>query len=165
MATAAHASSADDADLSLAKLPSVRHIIIKPNTTQRLLVHVTDAAMTLELKGDQIIDAPVNVTFHIDGLAHALSAGAHLVRLPRLLSQHPRHAVRSVRRNLLRDALITLDGRHAGASYRDMANIAFGHARATAAWNSASRALKDHMVRALDKGLALVDGGYRQLLH
>jgi hypothetical protein len=163
-ATAARASNVDDADLNLAELPSVRHIIVEHHATQRLLVRVTNAAMTLELKGDFIIKAPVNLTFHIERLAHATLAGSYLVQLPRLLSLPPRHAVRSVRRTLLRSAIIALDGRRVGASYRDMANVAFGGVRTTAAWNSTSRALKDHMVRALDKGIDLVEGGYRQLL-
>ena len=131
---------------------------------QKLLVHATDLAVTLELRGDLITDAPINLTFHVHRLTHAKAAGSLLIKLSQVLGRTPRRIVRSVRHSLMRNALIALDGRHAGASYRDMAIVAFGSKRANAAWNSTSRAIKDHIIRAADKGDALVDGGYRRLI-
>jgi hypothetical protein len=65
---------------------------------------------------------------------------------------------------LLRDALIVLDGRAAGASYRDIASVIYGADRARAAWNSPSRSIKDRLHRAFNIGKAFRDGGYRALI-
>jgi hypothetical protein len=94
----------------------------------------------------------------------AAAAGSLLMQLPQVLVSPDRRCVKSVRGNLLRNALIALDGRRIGASYREMASAAFGHGRTASAWNSPSRAMKDQMIRALDKGSILVNDGYKRLL-
>jgi Uncharacterized conserved protein (DUF2285) len=160
--TAIRAGQNLTADLTLSGLTCLRHIVIECDNVHQLLVHATDAAITIDLRGDRIVDTPVNVVFHVEGLAQARKLGALLMHLPRVLNGPPRHVVTSVRRNLLRNALIALDGRRVGASYRDMAAVAFGDARAKAAWNSPSRAMKDQMIRAHDKGVELASGGYRR---
>lgn len=162
-ATAIRAASGTTADLNLSALACIRHIVVEYDNLQRLLIHVTDVAIAIELRGARIADMPVNVRFHVDGLAKVAVSGALLMQLPRVLSGPPRRAVRSVRRNLLCNALIALDGRRAGASYREMAAVAFGRDRAAAAWNSPSRAMKDQMIRAYEKGVELADGGYLRL--
>lgn len=162
-ATAIRARLSSTADLDLSALTCIRHIVVECGDVDRLLVHATGAAIAIDMRGDRIFDNPVNVTFHVDGIAKATVSGAVLMQLPRVLTGPPRHVVRSVRRNLLRNALIALDGKRAGASYREIASVAFGRARATAAWNSPSRAMKDHMIRAHDKGTHLAHGGYRRL--
>jgi hypothetical protein len=67
-------------------------------------------------------------------------------------------------RLLLRDALIALDGKCLGASYRDIAIIIYGLERVMAEWVGASRWMKDHVCRAYAKGVELRDGGYLDLL-
>ena len=163
-ATSAHATIIADADVALPQLASVRHVVVENERTQHLLVHSTDLAVSLVLHGDPITEAPVNLTFHIHRLSLAPVAGAILMKLPTVLLASPRRGLVSARRTLLRDALIALDGRRAGASYREMAAVAVGPARAAMAWSSPSRALKDHMVRAHDKGALLAAGGYRRLI-
>ena len=163
-ATSAHATIIADADVALPQLASVRHVVVENERTQHLLVHSTDLAVALVLHGDPITEAPVNLTFHINRLSLAPVAGAILMRLPTVLLASPRRGLVSARRTLMRDALIALDGRRTGASYREMAAVAVGPARAAMAWSSPSRALKDHMVRAHDKGALLAAGGYRRLI-
>ncbi len=162
-ATAIRAGLLSTADLDLSALACIRHIVVECGDADRLLIHATSAAIAIDLRGDRILDSPVNVTFHVDGIAKATVSGAVLMQLPRVLNGPPRHVIRSVRRNLLRNALIALDGKRAGASYREMASVAFGRARATTAWNSSSRAMKDQMIRAHDKGTHLAHGGYQRL--
>lgn len=162
-ATATSAAVASNADLNLSSLPCIRHIVVERYDVERLLIHTTDAAIAIKLSGDRIIENPVNVMFHVDGLARAAAVGSLLVQLPRVLTGPCRHALQSVRRNLLRNALIALDGRRAGASYREMAVVAFGLKRAAVAWNSPSRAMKDQMIRAHDKGVELSGGGHLRL--
>jgi Uncharacterized conserved protein (DUF2285) len=164
MGSTARAATAADADLALERLSCVKHIVVGPDLTQWMLVHSTAMAIAFELRGEQIADAPVNITILIDGLANAKSMGALLLKLPTLLSSQPRCVLSSVSRILLRTALIAVDGRRVGASYRDVADVAFRAKDAAKAWNSRSRAMKDHVIRASKHGAALVGGGYARLL-
>jgi len=63
-----------------------------------------------------------------------------------------------------RNALIALDAHEAGLTYCETAAIIYGAERATEAWQSSSRAMKDEMRRALTRGRELRNGGYRDLL-
>jgi hypothetical protein len=164
MGAAARAVTVADADLALHRLSCVKHIVVGPDQTQWLLMHSTAMAIVFELRGEQIADAPINVTIFIDGLANAKPMGALLLKVPTLLSSQPRCVLSSVSRIFLRTALIALDGRRAGASYRDVADVAFGVKDAAKAWNSPGRAMKDHIIRATKHGVELAGGGYERLL-
>jgi hypothetical protein len=65
---------------------------------------------------------------------------------------------------LLRDAVVALDGRGAGASHRDTAEVIFGIKRVREDWSARGGWLKERMRRALNKGEELRDGGYRRAL-
>ena len=143
----------------------LRHIVdCGRRTGQRLLLHTTDVSFALDLQGDSIVDAPVNAIFQVNGLAAAPRAGELLRKLSQLLSSKPRRNIFTVQRSILRDGLIALDGRQAGATYRDMAEVIFGPERTTAAWAGPSRSIKDRLARALTKAEALTAGGYSQLI-
>jgi Uncharacterized conserved protein (DUF2285) len=164
MGSTARVATPADADLALERLSCVKHIVVGPDFTQWMLVHSTTMALVFELRGEQIAAAPVNITILIDGLANAKSAGALLLKLPTLLSSEPRRVLSSVSRILLRTALIAVDGRRVGASYREVADVAFGTKDASKAWTNPGRAMKDHVIRASKHGAALVGGGYARLL-
>ena len=61
----------------------------------------------------------------------------------------------------LRDALITLDGRRAGASYREIATVLYGAKTVAEDWH---KGLKERMHRHFKRGAKLSDGGYRDFL-
>lgn len=61
-------------------------------------------------------------------------------------------------------ALRVLDGRLAGASYRDIAVALFGPDRVNDDWNAGSDHLKNRIRRAAQRGNFLMQGGYRELL-
>jgi hypothetical protein len=63
-----------------------------------------------------------------------------------------------------RDYLVALDGRLAGRSYRDIAELLYGSERVEAFWTDDTRGLKSKVRRAVECGLALMNGGYRDLL-
>lgn len=164
-ATAVHAQVIRDADLALPELLCLRHIVNRGHRAgQRLLFHTTDVSIALDLHGDRITDAPVNVTFHVTGLGEAPRAGALLGELPRVIATESREADLSARRLFLRDGLIALDGQRAGATYFDIAEVIFGRARAAAAWAGPSRAMKDRLVRARTKAEKMAVGGYLHLI-
>ncbi len=129
-----------------------------------VLIRTTDHAVTLRLHGAHAADGPVQLTFLVPGLSSARNLGALLAVLPDMLVAAPRRFKRSRRQILMRDALITLDGRGSGASYRDIACIIYGKDRTQTAWNSNSRSLKDRLHRAFNLGKSYRDGGYRALI-
>jgi len=65
---------------------------------------------------------------------------------------------------VLRNALVAFDCHAAGLSLRDTAAVIYGKGRADEAWAGPSRSMKDEMRRARDRGIDLVNGGYRDLL-
>ena len=75
-----------------------------------------------------------------------------------------RGPVRSRRQRLLREAVIALDGRIAGATHQDVAGVIAGAERARAAWKNSDPSLKDRMRRALKAGMLLRNGRYRILI-
>ncbi len=161
------------ADLSIARLTSARHVVIGPAGEESVILRDADKALTLRFHGSRASRAPVTTTFQLPGIpepstvAAALASLADLVLRPNHNPHQDRHPllVRQARDPLLlREALVALDGRRIGASYRDMAAVIFGAEDARAAWSSKSRWMKDRMHRALAKGEQLRDGGYRMLL-
>lgn len=57
-----------------------------------------------------------------------------------------------------------LDGRGAGASYRDIAVNLFGHDRVRSDWNAPGDYLKTRVRRACERGRVLTEGRYRDFL-
>lgn len=64
----------------------------------------------------------------------------------------------------LRIVLQALDGWLAGAPYRDIALALYGEARVEADWSDPRDYLRDQVRRAVRRGRALMDGGYRAFL-
>lgn len=64
----------------------------------------------------------------------------------------------------LRNALIAFDCHQIGLTLRETAAVIYGKARADEAWAGPSRAMKDEIRRARNRGIDLVNGGYRTLL-
>ena len=59
--------------------------------------------------------------------------------------------------------LQAVDGRTAGATYREIAEVMYGRGRvASDPWKSS--ALRDATIRLVRDGNRMIDGGYRQLL-
>jgi hypothetical protein len=63
-----------------------------------------------------------------------------------------------------RDYLIALDGRLEGRSYRDIAEVLYGKDRVGAHWTADAHGLKSKVRRAVERGIFLMNGGYRALL-
>jgi hypothetical protein len=60
--------------------------------------------------------------------------------------------------------VIAIDARRQGLSYRDLAVLLFGADAVAKDWNGPSRFLKDRIRRIVERGEALVNGTYRDLL-
>jgi hypothetical protein len=108
--------------------------------------------------------APVDVTFLLRGIPDPNRLAAGFSNLAGLVHLPQRTAARSRERLFMRDALIALDARRVGATYRETAAVIYGAERAHAAWSSSSTALKERMRHALARGEEFRDGAYTTLL-
>ena len=151
-------------DVHLAELQCVRHIVVSADGEETVLINTSDNALTLRLRGKTALCDPVCLTFHIAGMRALPVSGRSLQSLPDLLAGGPRKFKRSRRQLLLREAVISLDGRTAGATYQDVAVVIAGVESARAAWKNSDHSLKDRMRRALKVGMRLRNGRYRILI-
>ena len=151
-------------DVHLTELLCVRHIVISADGEETALINTSDRALTLRLRGTTALRGPVCLTFQIAGLRALPGAGRSILSLPDLLASRPRTLNRSRRQLLLREALIALDGRAAGATYREVAAVVVGAESARAAWKNSDQSLEDRMRRALKAGMAIRNGRYRTLI-
>jgi hypothetical protein len=152
------------ADLSVATHRSARNLIVGPGGEENFILRDSGNAATLRLHGSRASLAPVSANFLVCGIPQPQRLAANFSILYGLVHCPERTVHVSRDRLLLRDALVALDGRCVGASYREMAAVLYGAERARAEWSGVSRAMKDHMRRALAKGEGLRDGGHRELL-
>ena len=157
-------SKGERSDVHLAELQCVRHIVVSPDGGETVLINTSEKALTLRLCGTTALRDPVCLTFQIAGMGALPGTGRSLQSLPDLLAGGPRKFNRSRRQLLLRDALVALDGRQAGATYRDVAVVIAGVERARTAWRSSDHSLKDRLRRALKSGERLRNGRYPILI-
>lgn len=119
----------------------------------------------LEIVEGSILQGEVTLTFIHEGFE---SAARHHETLGKL-----RHMMRP-QGNTAQDSqmppckylhyLMALDGHLAGASYRQIAQALYGKDSVGAYWTDDTRGLKSKVRRAVAQGLALMSGGYRDLL-
>ena len=133
------------------------HILIKGNG--HTLQVVCSGLSTLSVE-------PVRLKLIIDSVSSLDETLKVIGRAQRILGKEDSSFCDGWSRSSLafRNALIALDAHEAGLTYFETAAIIYGEDRANEAWQSASRAMKDEMRRALARGRELRDGGYRDLL-
>jgi hypothetical protein len=165
VAEPAHASSKGNERIFLPSLPSLEHVLIDATSRQHVVLRANQASIQLTIEGPDLTAGPVAITFLVSGLARIAKARDQLDLLDRVLSPNrapssglPRWTTRT--RNL-RDALITLDGRRAGASHKEIAILIYGAEDVAADWGAG---LRQRMQRHYSRGAALAAGGYRDFL-
>jgi hypothetical protein len=161
----AYASSKMNERTFLPSLPSLEHVLIDVSGRQHIVLRANQASIQLTIEGADLAARPVAVTFLVAGFDAVAKARDQLDLLDRVLS--PNRAPSSVlprwttRTRNLRDALITLDGRRAGASHKEIAILIYGAEAVAADWGVG---LRQRMQRHYSRGAALAAGGYRDLL-
>jgi hypothetical protein len=120
----------------------------------------------MTINGHQCIIFPATLAVHL-GSRHdirtvkdALAALEAVLSIPERLSSPPSLWTAETKR--FRDALIALDCRRAGLTLRDTAVVIYGRQRVDRDWPG--KGLRDRMRRSRQRGLALCNGGYRDLL-
>jgi hypothetical protein len=132
------------------------HIVLRKGA-MRLQLHVNEPvnlAQTLYLSLDVEHAGRAERVAHASRVLDALSSsGLPNVLLPSTQSiAHLRHYV------------IALDGHLAGRSYRDIAEVLYGADRIGRYWTDDTRGYKSKVRRAVERGIAMMNGGYRALI-
>jgi hypothetical protein len=152
-----------DSSVFIPALPALKHILIDAGGRQHLLLRANGAVLQLMIEGADITTAPVTLTFLVRGLNAIGRASYQLDLLRRILFPTRSRSLPpwTPRTQNLRDALITLDGRRAGASYREIATIIHGAKSVAEDWH---KGLRERMRRHYKRGFELSGGGYRDFL-
>jgi hypothetical protein len=147
-------------------LQSAVHLLIDDRKRSHLLLACGPRALQLVIEGADLLSGPVRLNFIIRGIAGISASIDKLAVLRKLLAPGGKRCLEpngwSARTLRLRNALVALDGRAAGASYRDVASVIFGKDRVASDWPDP--ALKDRVRRSLSRGEAYANGGYRALI-
>ncbi len=150
--------------LLVSALPNVAHILIDTLGRQHAVIRCDVAHMHLVISGLALVSAPVVLSACVDERDAIATIAERLARLERLLSASPNRATKrwTAETLRLRDALIALDGHRAGATLPEIAAVIYGRQRIARDWPG--KGLRQRVRRAQQRGLALCDGGYRDLL-
>jgi hypothetical protein len=157
-------SAPEHSSVFIPALPSLERILIDARGRQHVVLRTNGASFQLSLDGVDVTAGPVAITLLVRGLGDLSGASDQLATLRRILSPTSRPHVLSrwtPTTRKLRDALVALDGRAAQASYRDIAILLHGIAHVDRFWQTG---LKYRIRRHFRRGLALSQGGYRDLL-
>lgn len=115
--------------------------------------------------GCSLSSGPCDVKFEISGLN---SVGPQLDAI-QMLARFARNSdecfnIDEQRNPLLLSYLIALDGHLEGKSYRQIAQVIYGEDRVSEVWTSETRFMKDKVRRAVERGIAYMEGEYLTLL-
>lgn len=155
-------------DFRLARLPPVTHLLIDADGIQHLVLKSPNDHATLHITGSLAPAGPVRIKFEsvgVDALPTHRDAFSVLIDV-----LHPDQAPSTspeawpAERLELRDSLIALDGKSAGATHREIATVILGSARVDAEWPDLEAPMRYKIKRDLARGRRLMNGGYRNLL-
>jgi hypothetical protein len=148
----------------LADHPSIRHVVIGPDAVEQLLIRTSERSLTIRVTGHRASWAPVGLKFVISAESNVKEAAAVLASYPDLLTMRSRWVKKTSEQMLTRDAFIAFDGRLAGASHREVAEVIYDLKDVRAEWSGRGGWMKERMRRALAKGQALCHGGHWKLV-
>jgi hypothetical protein len=160
----AYASSKRRERIFLPSLPSLEQILIDASGRQHVVLRANQASIQLTIEGADLTGQPAAITFLVPGFDAFAEVRHQFDLLDRVLSAN--RAPSSVRRwttrtRNLRDALITFDGRRAGAGNKEIAIFIHGPEDVAANWDVG---LRQRMQRHYSRAEALAAGGYRAFL-
>jgi len=133
-----------------------------------VLFRTTKDAIDLQVTGANILLAPVGLSFRIAGINAVKSQAATLLLLShsvqKRLSGNSEPLPRHQRLGLLK-ALVALDCKQTGGSLQDTAIVFRAIGLTRLSWSTiGDESLKKQVIRARNRGLKLMQGGYRTLL-
>lgn len=151
----------------LREIPGLRRSVQTPDGSHHFLYQDGNHFLQLCIRGSprsnwvhllaEAVVAPDSLRFHL----RSVEVLNHLWHKGKFPDHFPSIGPSSTR---LRFVLRALDGRLAGASYREIAIVLIGADRVRAGWRDDNSHLKNRIRRAVLRGRILMRGGYRRLL-
>jgi hypothetical protein len=142
-----------------------RRVVLSYDSIEHVIVRNGEESARLSAKGHSILHGSRKFTFEIEGFSKARAAQEAIEICRKLAKNKNKHGQSSFPAySKWRDYLIALDGHLAGRSYRDIAEVLYGSDRVGPHWTDDSRGYKSKVRRAVERGLELMNGGYRDLL-
>jgi hypothetical protein len=150
--------------LSLASFAGQRRVLVTPND-EHVVVTCNRMSARMVARNSTFLIGECVMTFEINGLEEsAKSFGAIRTLRAMRSNQCAQGKFQGKYRSKYFDYLLALDGHLAGRSYRDIAEVLYGSDRIGPYWTDDSRGYKSKVRRAVERGLALMNGGYRDIL-
>jgi hypothetical protein len=147
-------------------LRNAEHILLDTAGRQHVVLRAAAGSFQLTITGARGVVAPKVLALLIRSSSDIAVAARQLAKLHGMLSTAAASSYRppqwSAQSKRLRDAMIALDGRRAGATLREIAAVIYGKERVARDWPGAG--LKTRIQRDFQRGLALCNGAYRSLL-
>ena len=144
------------------------HLLIDADGVQHFVLKSPDDHATVHVTGSLAPAGPVRIKFEsvgVDAISihrDTFSVLTHLLHPDPALLTSPQDW--PVERLELRDSLIALDGKAAGATHREIATVIHGSARVDSEWPDLEAPIRYKIKRDLARGRRLMNGGYRDLL-
>ena len=158
------ANNNDDESISLSNFTGRRAVLTSGSGDIFSLTHGIRNASLVVTRGSLAVGDNI-LRFHHKGLRTASRHAETLKVLTQLATENANaDPVLASADSKYRDYLIALDGHLAGRSYRDIAEVLYSADRVGATWTDDTQGLKSRVRRAVDRGLAHMNGGYRELL-
>lgn len=158
---------ANDNDLSALNLASFggqRRVLVTPKD-ELVVIAENRISACMVVRNATFLIGKSAVSFEILGLDNPSTTIEVVNNLRRLRSNEvSENDQRCEYRSKYLDYLVALDGHLAGLSYREIAIVLYSAERIGPYWTDDSRGYKSKVRRAVERGLALMNGGYRELL-
>lgn len=153
--------------LSLADARCRRTLLKTFDGEQYVLFRTTSRAAQLRCHGDDVRVDPFSLEVIVDGFPEVepsqklIKHLADVYRNRRLGGKNHEWTVEAQRH---RDALIAFDLKLLGCKYRDIAAHIYGDDYVAEEWTNPNRTIKNRTVRAVKRGIRMVESGYFSLL-
>jgi hypothetical protein len=151
----------------LSDIPCRTRLLLGSDGQQHLLFRDAERALQLTVSGASLLE-PVHLLTEALVGPHVRPARLAALQAFNQVCQHGRipssRLPDASHRRRSRLVLQALDGWLAGATQRQIATALFGAARVDADWGDPRGHLRDRVRRAIRRGRALMEGGYRSLL-
>ena len=152
--------------LRLDRLPGARHYLIAPGRRPKLMIS------SKRFMAQLAIDNQANSLPHARYLSVSLGGTSFIEQDFSAVEEFAAFCgggaaekhLRGLGPERLRNALIALDGELAGVPRREIAGAVFGREMVDTEWHSGDDLYKKRIKRLVEKGLALMNAGYRALL-
>jgi hypothetical protein len=142
-----------------------RKSLLRLDGSEYIVIQRHKVSIRLAGQGCSLASGPCKLTFEIEDLADLNPQFTALKMLARFISNQDETCLANGQNyEKLLTYLVALDGHLEGQSYRQIAQVLYGAERVAELWDSESRFMKDKIRRAVERGIALMEGEYVTLL-